>query len=84
MTAMPEKHQRLPEWLTGPSIVRSIVITAIGISLMFFDVVVIGRFFEEFPATLAMIGAIVAMIGSIDFFISLFTILGRGKNQSNE
>jgi len=68
----------------GPSIVRGIVVTAIGIALMFVDVIVIGRFFEELPATLAMIGAFMGMIGSIDFFVSLFTILGRRKNQSNE
>ena len=68
----------------GPSVGRAIVVTAIGISLMFFDAIVIGRFFEDLPATLAMIGAVIAMIGSIDFFISLFTILGRRKNRSNE
>ena len=84
MTRMTERHQKLPGWLIGPSIVRAIVVTAIGISLMFFDAIVIGRLFEELPATLAMIGAIIAMLGSIDFFISLFTILGRRKNRSNE
>lgn len=80
----PICFEKLPGWLTEPSIVRAVMVTMMGISLMFLDAIVIGRFFEELPATLAMIGAGIAMIGSIDFFISLFTILGRRSNRSNE
>ena len=51
---------------------------------MFFDAIVVGHLFGGLPPALAIMGALIGMIGAVDFFVSLFSASGKRGNRTGK
>ena len=80
---MSNQDRKGPIWLRGPSIARAVCVSLSGIALIFLAAVFDSTFGGNLSGTLGMAGWIVAAIGIIDFYISLFTILWNRKQNAD-